>query len=226
VCPRGLAAIPLLCAAASESKSAYLARLQMTHTPNGWWAKQEPLCLDSANLLSAPERLIIYSAVQVEKISLMINARVFQAYLWPIHNALLATWIVLILTTTIVGTMLMTGRTLLFGAKRTNVPLKRLFVEEIRPTAHAIESLCEDHQVISIRVSGLALFPIMMTCDFVNSVSRRLGAPVGSLVFIIAGGSGWWYLFVVLPWLSVCGLCLAFMSGWCFGLIELAASLS
>ena len=33
--PRGLAAIPLLCAAAAESRSAYLARLQVTHPSNG-----------------------------------------------------------------------------------------------------------------------------------------------------------------------------------------------
>lgn len=35
LCPRGLAAVPLLCAAASESRSAYLARLQVTHLSNG-----------------------------------------------------------------------------------------------------------------------------------------------------------------------------------------------
>jgi len=35
LCPRGLAAIPLLCAAASESRSAYLARLQVTDPNNG-----------------------------------------------------------------------------------------------------------------------------------------------------------------------------------------------
>eukprot|EP00578_Thalassiosira_sp_NH16_P030718 CAMPEP_0181078260 /NCGR_PEP_ID=MMETSP1071-20121207/1389_1 /TAXON_ID=35127 /ORGANISM="Thalassiosira sp., Strain NH16" /LENGTH=226 /DNA_ID=CAMNT_0023159559 /DNA_START=137 /DNA_END=817 /DNA_ORIENTATION=+ len=35
LCPRGLAAIPLLCAAAAESRSAYLARLQVTHPSNG-----------------------------------------------------------------------------------------------------------------------------------------------------------------------------------------------
>lgn len=35
VCPRGLAAIPLLCAAASESRSAYLGRLEVTDPSNG-----------------------------------------------------------------------------------------------------------------------------------------------------------------------------------------------
>lgn len=28
----------------------------------------------------------------------------------------------------------------------------------------------------------------------------------------------------VLPWLAVCGLCLSVMSGWCFGLIEVAGT--
>jgi hypothetical protein len=41
LCPRGLAAIPLLCAAASESRSAYLARLQVTHPSNGVSEKKE-----------------------------------------------------------------------------------------------------------------------------------------------------------------------------------------
>lgn len=237
LCPRGLAAIPLLCAAASESKSAYLARLQMTRTENGWWAKQEPLCLESGNLLSLPERGVIFGASQVERLSLVlgdvlgddgavVNARVLQAFLWPVHNCLLAVWIALILTTTIVGSCVMTCRTLLFGAKRTNAPLGRVLLEEIAPTARAIESLCEDHQVISIRVAGLCLLPVMMTCDFVGSVAGRVGVLVGSLCFVGVGLSGWWYWALVMPWLSLCALCLAMMSGWCFGLIEVAASLS
>lgn len=40
LCPRGLAAVPLLCAAASESRLAYLARLQVTHSSNGVCAVQ------------------------------------------------------------------------------------------------------------------------------------------------------------------------------------------
>ena len=49
LCPRGLAAIPLLCAAASESRSAYLARLQVTHPSNGVstmaWIGRGMICL-------------------------------------------------------------------------------------------------------------------------------------------------------------------------------------
>jgi len=237
LCPRGLAAIPLLCAAASESRSAYLARLQVTHPSNGWWAKQEPLCLEVQNPLSIPEKLIIGIACQIERISLVVSEymghgqavsllspRVLQAFLWPVHNVFLSIWILWILICTYLGSMVSMSQTLLFGAKRTNAPLGRLFLEEILPAARAVESLCEQHQTISVRMSGLALMPMMILCDVANGVVGRLGILVGSVVFVGMGACGWWYWLCVLPWLAVCAVavCLAVMSGWCFGLIELS----
>ena len=237
LCPRGLAAIPLLCAAASESRSAYLARLQVTHPSNGWWAKQEPLCLEVNNPLSIPEKLIIGIACQIERISLVVSEymghghavsllspRVLQAFLWPVHNVFLSIWILWILICTYLGSMVSMSQTLLFGAKRTNTPLGRLFLEEILPAARAVESLCEPHQTISVRMSGLALMPMMILCDVANGVVGRLGILVGSVVFVGMGACGWWYWLCVLPWLAVCSVCLAVMSGWCFGLIELSGN--
>jgi len=237
LCPRGLAAIPLLCAAASESRSAYLARLQVTHPSNGWWAKQEPLCLEVNNPLSIPEKLIIGIACQIERISLVVSEymghgqavsllspRVLQAFLWPVHNVFLSIWILWILVCTYLGSMVSMSQTLLFGAKRTNTPLGRLFLEEILPAARAVESLCEQHQTISVRMSGLALMPMMILCDVANGVVGRLGILVGSVVFVGMGACGWWYWLCVLPWLAVCSVCLAVMSGWCFGLIELSGN--
>ena len=237
LCPRGLAAIPLLCAAASESRSAYLARLQVTHPTNGWWAKQEPLCLEVNNPLSIPEKLIIGIACQIERISLIVSEymghghavsilspRVLQAFLWPVHNVFLSIWILWILICTYVGSMVSMSQTLLFGAKRTNTPLGRLFLEEIIPAARAVESLCEQHQTISVRMCGLALMPMMILCDVANGVVGRMGILVGSVVFVGMGACGWWYWLCVLPWLAVCSVCLAVMSGWCFGLIELSGN--
>lgn len=237
LCPRGLAAVPLLCAAASESRSAYLARLQVTHPSNGWWAKQEPLCLEADNLLSIPERLVIALATYVECASLILgdrmgegrtipvmSPRVIQAFLWPVHNVFLCAWICLILATTYLTSLFVMCQTLLFGAKRTNSPLGRLFAEEVHPCARAVESLCEHHQAIGVRVSGLALMPLMIVCDASAGVVGRLGVLAGSLAFVCMGVCGWWYWLCVLPWLAVCGLCLAIMSGWCFGLIELAGN--
>mmetsp|Transcript_23997 Transcript_23997/g.41099 ORF Transcript_23997/g.41099 Transcript_23997/m.41099 type:complete len:163 (+) Transcript_23997:396-884(+) len=154
----------------------------------------------------------------------IMSPRVFQAFLWPVHNVFLCCWIALILTTTYLGSMVTMCQTLLFGAKRTNAPLGRLFVEEIHPSARAVESLCEEHQVIGVRVAGLALMPLMMLCDVATSVVGRVGMLVGSLVFVITGVCGWWYWLWVLPWLALCGVCLAVMSGWCFGIIELAGN--
>ena len=237
LCPRGLAAIPLLCAAAAESRSAYLARLQVTHPSNGWWQKQEVLCLEPTNPLSIPEKVIIGLASQIEKISLVVSnymgdgkavsilsPRVLQAFLWPIHNVFLCAWICLILTTTYLGSVVMMIQTLLFGAKRTNTPLGRLFMEEVKPSARAVESLCEQHQVVGVRLTGLALMPLMMICDFTSSLVNRVGILIGSMVFVCLAVSGWWYWLVMLPWFSVCGLMLSIMAGNCFALIELAGN--
>lgn len=230
LCPRGLAAVPLLCAAASESRSAYLARLQVTHPSNGWWAKQEPLCLEVDNPLAIPERSIIALATYVERFSLVLSnqnvlsPRVIQAFLWPVHNVFLCAWICLILATTYMGSLVGMSQTLLFGAKRTNAPLGRLFMEEIQPSARAVESLCEQHQAIGVRVSGLVLMPLMILCDLSTSIVGRLGILIGSLVFVGMGICSWWYWLCILPWLAVCGLSLAVTSGWCFGLIELAGN--
>ena len=202
-----------------------------------WWAKQEPLCLEVNNPLSIPEKLVIAVASQVERLSLVVGAhlgegnavpllspRVLQAFFWPVHNVLLCCWISLILATTYLGSVVMMCQTLLFGAKRTDAPLGRLFVEEVRPAARAVESLCEPHQAIGVRVAGLALMPMMILCDLATSAAGRAGILAGGLAFVTAGMCGWWYWLCVLPWLAFCGLCLAVMSGWCFGLIELAGN--
>lgn len=239
LCPRGLAAVPLLCAAAAESRVAYLARLQVTDPANGWWAKQEPLCLEIDNPLSMPEKLVIAIAAKVEQLSLLVSRhtgegrvvpflspQVLQAFLWPVHNVLLCCWITLILTSTCLGSMAVMCQTVLFGARRTDAPLGRLLTEEVRPSARAMESLCGDHQALGVRLAGLALMPLMTLCDFAASAAGRAGELAGSLAFVGLGACGWWYWLCVLPWLAMCGLSLALMSGWCFGLIELAAGSS
>lgn len=171
-----------------------------------WWAKQEPLCLEVDNLLSLPEKLIITLATYVERVSLILgehmgegrsipimSPRVLQAFLWPVHNVFLCAWICLILATTYLGSLVIMSQTLLFGAKRTNSPLGRLFMEEVHPSARAVESLCEQHQAIGVRVSGLALMPLMFVCDLSTGIVGRLGILMGSLVFVGIGICSWWY---------------------------------
>ena len=97
-------------------------------------------------------------------------------------------------------------------------------MEEVQPSARAVESLCEQHQVIGVRVTGLALMPLMMICDFTSSLVNRVGILIGSMVFVCIAVSGWWYWLVMLPWFSVCALMLSIMAGNCFALIELAGN--
>jgi hypothetical protein len=123
----------------------------------------------------------------------IMSPRVLQAFLWPVHNVFLCTWICLILATTYLGSLVMMCQTLLFGAKRTNAPLGRLFMEEVHPGARAVEALCEQHQAIGVRVAGLALMPLMMLCDLSTSVVGRMGVLAGSLVFVGMGLCSWWY---------------------------------
>ena len=209
----------------------------LTHTPQ-WWAKQEPLCLEIDNPLSLPEKLIIALAAKVEQLSLVVgnylgegravsllSPRILQAFLWPVHHVFLCCWIALILTTTCLGSMVAVCRTVLLGSRRTNAPLSRLFAEEVLPAAQAAAALREEHQALGVRVAGLALLPLLVLCEGAVAVAGRAGVLAGSVVLVGAGACGWWYWLCVLPWLAVCGVCLAAMSGWCFGLIELAAPL-
>ena len=70
--PRGLAAIPLLCAAASESRQAYLRRLANTRLEQAWWNRQEPLCATPGSFWALPEQLVLSVASGLEYISLVV----------------------------------------------------------------------------------------------------------------------------------------------------------
>ncbi len=243
--PRGLAAIPLLCAAASESRKSYLNRLQSTsQIESGWWTRQEPLCGDPGTILAIPELLVLLLAVFIERASLKIHLNpntfhflhgigvkpgVVQSLLWPMHNFLLVLWILVIFLSTLAGSTIVTLKTMLLGSKRTGITLESIFSQEIRPCKHGAGSLCENHQTVSVRLLGLALYPLGFLCNFADSVGERIPVNPGAQLFIASGvyvGCGlffWWYWCLVLPWLATVGLTTAFSIGWCFGLIELAS---
>merc|ERR1712224_479963 len=73
--PRGLAAIPLLCAAAAESLEAYLRRNSQTNLETAWWVRQEPLCAPPGSFASFPESLLLSVARFVEHITLTTPGR-------------------------------------------------------------------------------------------------------------------------------------------------------
>jgi len=242
--PRGLAAVPLLCAAASESRKAYLARLGNTaHSGNGWWMRQEPLCSDPGSLAALPELIVLTLAVFIEKASLYVQMDpgirrlldglhvgpgVIQSLVWPMHNVLLAVWMLVIFLSTLTGSALVTLKTMFLGSNRTGVSLESVFSQEIRPCKNCAASLVEAHQAASVRLLGLALYPLGFLCNLSDTLGTRIASNSGTQLFAASGiyvacaAMFWWYWFFVLPWTAVVGLTIAFNTGWCFGLIELA----
>lgn len=242
--PRGLAAVPLLCAAASESRTSYLKRLENNAVSNesGWWTRQEPLCGDPGTVLALPEILVLTIAILVERLSLYLHSNtsrnildtfhlrpaVVQSLLWPLHNVLLVVWIMVIFLATLTGSSILTFKTMLLGSKRTGVTLENIFSQEIVPCKRGAGSLCLPHQTATVRFLGLALYPLGMICDLADGVMQKLplgqqmGLLLGSGTYLLASLMLWWYWFIALPWIAFGGLCFSFSLGWCFGLIELA----
>lgn len=230
--PRGIAAIPLLCAAASESRPAYLRRLSNTLIENAWWSRQEPLCACPGTLWSVPEATVIGVASLVERLSLTlfrgdtpISQKVVQSFLWPMHNSLLSTWMGLILTYTILGAAIEFVQSIFWGARRTGLSLEFIWNEKIQLSADSILTMCEAHQPLSARLVGLALLPYTAVVALISALQSTTGGNLlvgaGLYVFIMFVCT-WWYWFLVLPWFAVIFLGGAFMSGNCFALIEMA----
>lgn len=227
--PRGLTAVPLLCAAAAESRVAYLHRLSQTSSSQGWWYKQEPLCADPGTWWAVPEAGVLWCAARAERLALSSNlpnipANVVRSFLWPLHNALLAVWILLIFLSTLLGSVVIFTRTGLWGSNTTGVPLRAVWREEILPAATTATGLCGTHQALSVRLGGLALVPFVTICDVsyygVNSGAASLWP--GAMLYVWALVMTWWYWLCVLPWMTVVGVTISISAGWCFALIELA----
>jgi hypothetical protein len=216
--PRGLAAIPLLCAAASESRPAYLRRLGQTPLESAWWGRQEALCATPNTLASLPESLVIMMARLVEYVSLSSSTRSLQAFLWPVHNCLLSAWMGVILLSTMVEYAWAMLQTIVWGARRTGVSLASVWNERIPMVSQSISSLCESHQALSCRLVGLVFMPVPAT----TNVLQQSGLTLATVVYLALLSMTWWYWFLVVPWLVACLLGTALASGACFGLIDLA----
>jgi len=225
--PRGLAAIPLLCAAAAESRTAYLRRMANLTPRTAWWSRQESLCATPGTIWSFPETCIITAASLVETGSLMcgdvipiVPVTVLRSLLWPIHNCFLSIWMAFILVFTALGSGFLSLQTILFGARRTGISLEQIWVEEIRPTVNAANSLCEAHQPMSTRLVGLALIPFGILVGLTEIVLSFTGVLFGSLSYTAIYCMFTWYWFFVMPWMAVCLLWAAGISGIFFALIE------
>jgi acyl-CoA-binding protein len=240
--PRGLAAIPLLCAAASESRQAYLRRLAQTPLTSAWWKRQEPLTATPGSMLAIPEQVLISTATMVEHVSLrvqqqqqqsqtqqqpyyqLIPAPVVQSLLWPWHNALLALWMGLILVTTACQAVSELVVTIVLGSVRSGHTLSSIWQSTMVPTAAAIRQLTQHAAPpVTARLVGLVLWPAAMALD--GGTTTQPHYYLTRSVVLCAGlGVTWWYWCLVLPVATVWLLVAATLAGWCCALIEWAGA--
>ena len=223
--PRGLAAIPLLCAAASESRQAYLRRLANTRLEQAWWRRQEPLTATPGSLWAFPEAVLLAVASFLEYVSLTADGRiplpsgVVQSFLWPLHNCFLALWMAYILVTTAWTAALEMLQTVIWGSRRTGLALEVVWKDQVHWSAQSAKTLTESHQPLTARLMGLVLWPFTVLVVVASMPGQVLWQAVA---FCFLLGTTWWYWFLVLPCAAFWLLGAAVMAGNCFGLIELA----
>jgi len=211
--PRGLAAIPLLSAAAAEPRGSYLTRLRNTPITQGWWAKQEPLCSDPGTLLAFPETILLYVASTVEWFSLRLENRAgwdsgavgtdgqvqhpstlrpstFSTSLFPPSIIQSFLWPLhnVLLSIWIVLIFLSTILSTTLLSLRAILfgspyPLSSIFAKEILPASKAAASLCDYYQAVSIRVTGLMFMPYVTICQLSYGIAGSNSGVSGSVSF-------------------------------------------
>lgn len=223
--PRGLAAIPLLCAAASESRQAYLRRLANTRLEQAWWRRQEALTAAPGSIGALPESALLAVATFLEYVSLTCDGRiplpcsVVQSFLWPLHNCFLSVWMAYILVATAVTAAWEMLQTVVWGSRRTGLALEAVWKDQVQWTAQSARTLTESHQPLTARLMGLVLWPYTVLVVVAAMPGQVLWQAVA---FCLLLGASWWYWFLVLPTLALWLLGAAVLAGNCFGLIELA----
>ena len=225
--PRGLAAIPLLCAAASESRHAYLRRLANTSNDQGWWGRQEPLTAIPGSIFALPEALLLGTATLIERISLtaegyvpIVPIDVLRSFLWPTHNSLLSLWMAYILVATAWAAAVELCQTLVWGSRRTGLTLDIIWTEQVVWCAQSVTSLVEPQYALTTRITGLFLWFLTLLTSLANTPTSIVWKSVLYITFLCLT---WLYWLVLLPFLGVGLLYLSlFLVGNCIAVIEMA----
>eukprot|EP00548_Thalassiothrix_antarctica_P003292 CAMPEP_0194131114 /NCGR_PEP_ID=MMETSP0152-20130528/1946_1 /TAXON_ID=1049557 /ORGANISM="Thalassiothrix antarctica, Strain L6-D1" /LENGTH=351 /DNA_ID=CAMNT_0038825787 /DNA_START=71 /DNA_END=1126 /DNA_ORIENTATION=+ len=227
---RGISAIPLLCAAAAESRVAYLRRLNRSDMTNAWWSRQEALCGSPGTIATLPESLLLAFASLIEYLSMSskeyisLPDTVVQSFLWPLHNISLGLWVLVILIYTAFGGALHMSTTILWGSRRTGLTLSKIWDDEITPTFQTIKDLSQSQHPIGIRLMSLMLWPYTLLAEVLClGMAEPLGGTfVNALVYTGVMLLTWWYWIFTVPGFAFFATAGAFWSGFCFAAIELA----
>ncbi|VEU33965.1 unnamed protein product [Pseudo-nitzschia multistriata] len=222
--PRGLAAIPLLCAAAAESREAYLRRLSQTSVETAWWIRQEPLCAPVGDLAALPESALLAVARFLEHVTLTTPCRnLVASFCWPLHKSFLVLWMLVILYVTVLGSSRNILAILVWGSRRTGLSLHREWGEILPMAAQSVSVMCEPHQPLTGRLVGLVLLPGSSSVGLLDKTGLADTSPALAALSMVAFlAATWWYWLLVVPWLAGLLLGTAFCIGSCFVLIEVA----
>mmetsp|Transcript_30435 Transcript_30435/g.69678 ORF Transcript_30435/g.69678 Transcript_30435/m.69678 type:complete len:279 (-) Transcript_30435:110-946(-) len=228
--PRGIAAVPLISAAASESQLHYMDRMAVTIHTNGWWSRQEPLCLgpEDNSILLLPERAVIIIASAVERMVLtlpknsIVPANVVQAAIWPLHNLLLALWSAYVLIFHLFRTTFDVGRTVALGSRRTGISISRSVGHGLVPAAEMARTLTAPRHSLSVRAVGVTMIPLVFVGDGASWMLQEGGSVITGILLVMTVVTTWWYWTVVLPSVALMGFWAAIFCGGCFALIEFA----
>lgn len=225
--PRGLAAVPLLCAAAAEPRKAFLSR---TSSHRRWWQKQEPLCVSlpsEYSVLALPEQSVIWIGTQIEAFSAKYpNGPVWHSYLWPIHNVTLVMWMAIVLVSSFLSTAVILARILVLGRNRTGVSLPEILHDEIVPFQYACQTLLQPHQAISVRLLGLLFMPAIKLCEVtINLHQRNFSTQAASVHILLCLGTIWYWTWFM-AFMAYVALVAALNVGVCFAIIQIAQEIT
>ena len=240
--PRGIAAVPLLCAAATESLDAYKLRAgtaNVSRNNTSWWRQQEPLCADPGTPLAFPEHVVLGTACKVEDWMCLNNSffnsnNVLTAASYPVHNTLIAIWILFIYVCTFIGSTAVLVKTILLGHNRVGAgTIQDLFQQTIVPLGASTKSLVLPRQSLSVRTVGLLLLPLRYICQIstnvagadanINEINSSTNSLVfGSIMYVWAGIMTWFYWLSILPWIAVSMLSTSFVVATCYAIIQFA----
>lgn len=259
---RGLAAIPLLCAAAGESRPAYIRRVTSTTLADGWWKRQVPLCVSSKelqnrkakttekvspraptaspsmkttattvpvwSLVGLPELAVLQVAVLVENVTLKTaglggkNIPFVASLLWPLHNSLLAVWVVTILYVTTLQIHYRIARSMIsLRQKEEQRALRKDLDDNAALLSQRVMYMSDKKQALSVRLLAMTLMPIPKILNVLNGICQR-NTVAKSMLFTMFLMVSWWYWLLVVPTLIWCLLCTSIGAGVCFALIDLA----